>query len=102
MSGLVRPVAGILNQEMELAILALLAHSLVAMCSISAALARGRPMPRGDVIDRISIGFSTCFSASDYLYFDVDTDAAFRSVHHAGFRRNPFNIKTHRGSSRMT
>ena len=81
---------------MELAILALLAHSLVAMCSISAALARG------DVIDRISIGFSTCFSASDYLYFDVDTDAAFRSVHHAGFRRNPFNIKTHRGSSRMT
>jgi hypothetical protein len=56
---------------MELAILALLAHSLVAMCSISAALARG------DVIDRISIGFSTCFSASDYLYFDVDTDAAF-------------------------
>jgi hypothetical protein len=56
---------------MELAILALLAHSLVAMCSISAALARG------DVIDRISIGFSTCFSASDYLCFDVDTDAAF-------------------------
>jgi hypothetical protein len=70
-SGLVHPVAGILNQEMELAILALLAHSLVAMCSISAAL------PRGDVIDRISIGFSTCFSASDYLYFYVDTDAAF-------------------------
>ena len=33
--------------------------------------------PSGDVIDRISIGFSTCFCASDYLNFDVDTDAAF-------------------------